>query len=227
MATYRRASPDRRCVHDAVSRPVQGPDRGIAPAIPRQLPRLPAMQPPDCDRIPRALQDALSPLDHRNKGSKAIHVFSPTISGSGMGRWRGCGGSMRSSRGDRRRSSPPLPRNWSRRSPTLLACTLNPPEKAIVLCMDEKSQIRPSTGQLPRCRCRSGFPSDRPRTTTLYAALGVATGKGTGICRIRQSPGVSGVSETRCSGRSRSGSASGDGQPAAGHSGGQVAHTMC
>ncbi|MFD6517087.1 hypothetical protein [Rhodococcus sp. NPDC060176] len=43
----------------------------IAPEIAGQAPRIPAMQPPDRDKLLRAVQDALSPLDHGNKGGQA------------------------------------------------------------------------------------------------------------------------------------------------------------
>lgn len=42
----------------------------IAPVNLGELPRIPAMQPPDRDKLLRAVQDALSPLDSDNKGGK-------------------------------------------------------------------------------------------------------------------------------------------------------------
>jgi hypothetical protein len=68
---------------------------------------------------------------------------------------------------------------------------LNPPEKAIVLCVDEKSQIqaldRTQPG-LPIKRGRAGTMTHdykRNGTTTLFAALDVLTGKVIGECHPR------------------------------------------
>jgi transposase len=65
---------------------------------------------------------------------------------------------------------------------------LNPPQNAVVLCMDEKSQIqaldRTQPG-LPMKRGRAGtWTHDylRHGTTTLFAALNIASGKVTGAC---------------------------------------------
>jgi len=68
---------------------------------------------------------------------------------------------------------------------------LNPPDKAIVLCVDEKSQIqaldRTQPG-LPMKKGRCGTMTHdykRNGTTSLFAALEVLTGKVTGICQNR------------------------------------------
>lgn len=47
----------------------------IAPAVEGESPRIPAMQPPDRDKLLRAVQDALSPNDRANKGGKASQAF--------------------------------------------------------------------------------------------------------------------------------------------------------
>ena len=55
-----------------------------------------------------------------------------------------------------------------------------PPEKAIVLCVDEKPSIQAlERAQLPNGRALTGQSHDYKRhgTTTLFAALEVATGK--------------------------------------------------
>ena len=60
---------------------------------------------------------------------------------------------------------------------------LNPPEKAVVLCVDEKSQIQALDRTAPILPMRPGVPEKqthdyvRHGTTTLFAALEVATGK--------------------------------------------------
>jgi transposase len=68
---------------------------------------------------------------------------------------------------------------------------LNPPEKAIVLCVDEKSQIQAldrSQPGLPIKRGRAGTMTHdykRNGTTTLFAALDVLSGKVIGECQPR------------------------------------------
>ena len=68
---------------------------------------------------------------------------------------------------------------------------LDPPEKAVVLCVDEKSQIQALDRTAPILPLRPGLPEKathdylRHGTTTLYAALEVATGKVTDACYPR------------------------------------------
>jgi len=65
---------------------------------------------------------------------------------------------------------------------------LHPPDNAVVLCVDEKSQIQALNRTAPILPIRPGLPeratSDYVRngTTTLFAALEVATGKVTDAC---------------------------------------------
>jgi len=68
---------------------------------------------------------------------------------------------------------------------------LNPPENAIVLCVDEKSQIQALNRTQPILPVRPGLPEKathdykRNGTTTLFAALEVATGTVTDRCNDR------------------------------------------
>ena len=68
---------------------------------------------------------------------------------------------------------------------------LNPPENAIVLCVDEKSQIQALNRTQPILPVRPGLPEkathdyQRNGTTTLFAALEIATGKVTDRCYDR------------------------------------------
>ena len=68
---------------------------------------------------------------------------------------------------------------------------LAPPEDAIALCVDEKSQIQALDRTAPTPPMQIGIPERqthdyiRNGTTTLFAALEVATGQVTGICRPR------------------------------------------
>ena len=68
---------------------------------------------------------------------------------------------------------------------------LDPPEKAIVLCVDEKSQIQALDRTAPILPLRPGLPErathdyERNGTTNLFAALEVATGRVTDRCYDR------------------------------------------
>jgi transposase len=67
---------------------------------------------------------------------------------------------------------------------------LHPPERAVVLCMDEKSQIQALDRTQPILPLRPGLAARathdvRHGTTTLFAALEVATGKVTEACYPR------------------------------------------
>jgi transposase len=66
---------------------------------------------------------------------------------------------------------------------------LNPPERAIVLCVDEKSQVRalgrtqPIQPALPGRPAKASHDYVRHGTPSLFAALDIATGKVIGTCR--------------------------------------------
>jgi transposase len=68
---------------------------------------------------------------------------------------------------------------------------LDPPEKAVVLCVDEKSQIQALDRTQPILPLRPGLPERathdyvRHGTTTLFAALEIATGHVTDACYDR------------------------------------------
>jgi transposase len=68
---------------------------------------------------------------------------------------------------------------------------LNPPERAVVLCVDEKSQIQALDRTAPILPLRPGLPESRSHdyvrhgTTTLFAALEVATGRVVDACYDR------------------------------------------
>ena len=68
---------------------------------------------------------------------------------------------------------------------------LNPPDKAVVVCIDEKSQIQALDRTAPILPIHPGLPEKathdyvRHGTTTLFAALEVATGKVTDACHPR------------------------------------------
>jgi transposase len=72
---------------------------------------------------------------------------------------------------------------------------LNPPDKAVVLCVDEKSQVQALERTAPVLPLRPGTPEKRTHdyvrhgTTTLFAALEVATGKVTDACCPRHRHG--------------------------------------
>ena len=112
-------------------------------------------------------------------------------SGSGTRRWRGRGAGTACSRGGGRRSSSPPTRELEAKVRDVVGLYLNPPEKAIVLCVDEKSQIQALNRTAPILPLRPGLPErathdyKRNGTTTLFAALEVATGKVTDQCYDR------------------------------------------
>jgi transposase len=68
---------------------------------------------------------------------------------------------------------------------------LNPPQNAVVVCIDEKSQVQALDRTAPILPLRPGIPQKqthdyvRHGTTTLFAALEVATGKVTDRCYDR------------------------------------------
>ena len=68
---------------------------------------------------------------------------------------------------------------------------LHPPDRAVVLCVDEKSQIQALERSQPVLPMRPGTPEGatatylRHGTTTLFAALDIATGKVIGECHPR------------------------------------------
>lgn len=68
---------------------------------------------------------------------------------------------------------------------------LDPPENAIVFCLDEKSQIQALERAQPILPLRAGIPERqshdyiRHGTTTLFAALNVGSGRVIGNCRAR------------------------------------------
>lgn len=68
---------------------------------------------------------------------------------------------------------------------------LNPPDHALVLCLDEKSQVQALDRSRPLLPMRPGIPARRTHdyirhgTTSLFAALNVATGKIIGQCHRR------------------------------------------
>jgi transposase len=68
---------------------------------------------------------------------------------------------------------------------------LAPPENAIVLCVDEKSQIQALDRTQPTLLMQPGLPERRTHdylrhgTTTLFAALDIASGKVIAACKLR------------------------------------------
>ena len=68
---------------------------------------------------------------------------------------------------------------------------LAPPENAVVLCVDEKSQVQALNRTQKTLPMQPGHPEQRTHdyvrhgTTSLFAALEIATGRVTGVCKQR------------------------------------------
>ena len=84
-------------------------------------------------------------------------------------------------------------RNFTAKVEDVVGLYLNPPDKALVLCVDEKSKIqaldRTQPG-LPMKKGRAGTMTHdykRNGTTTLFAALNMLDGKVIGTCMPRHS----------------------------------------
>ena len=82
-------------------------------------------------------------------------------------------------------------KNFAAKVEDVVGVYLNPPDKALVLCVDEKSQIqaldRTQPG-LPMKKGRAGTMThdyERNGTTTLFAALNMLDGKVIGTCMLR------------------------------------------
>ena len=73
----------------------------------------------------------------------------------------------------------------------IVALYLNPPDRALVLCVDEKSQIQALDRTAPILPLRPGLPErqthdyKRHGTTTLFAAFNILNGKVIGTCQQR------------------------------------------
>ncbi len=82
----------------------------------------------------------------------------------------------------------PADKHFDQKLVDVVGLYLNPPDKAVVLCLDEKSQIQAldrTQPSLPMKKGRAGTMTHdykRHGTTTLFAALDVLTGKVTGQC---------------------------------------------
>jgi hypothetical protein len=85
-------------------------------------------------------------------------------------------------------------KNFATKVADVVGLYLDPPDKALVLCVGEKSQIqaldRTQPG-LPMKKGRAGtmtYDYKRNGTTTLFAALNMLDGKVIGTCMARQTP---------------------------------------
>jgi transposase len=82
--------------------------------------------------------------------------------------------------------------DFERKLTDVVGLYLDPPERALVLCMDEKSQIQALNRTQPRLPMWPGLPARRTHdytrhgTTSLFAALEVASGKVHARCFRRQ-----------------------------------------
>ena len=86
-------------------------------------------------------------------------------------------------------------RNFARKVRDVVGLYMNPPDKALVLCVDEKSQIQALDRTQPVLPLRPGIPArqthdyERHGTTTLFAALNILDGSVIGSCLPRHRHG--------------------------------------
>ena len=85
--------------------------------------------------------------------------------------------------------------DFARKVRDVVGLYLNPPDKALVLCVDEKSQIQALDRTQPVLPLRPGIPArqthdyERHGTTTLFAALNILDGSVIGSCLPRHRHG--------------------------------------
>ena len=85
--------------------------------------------------------------------------------------------------------------HFARKVRDVVGLYLNPPDKALVLCVDEKSQIQALNRTQPVLPLRPGIPArqthdyERHGTTTLFAALNILDGTVIGSCLPRHRHG--------------------------------------
>jgi transposase len=85
--------------------------------------------------------------------------------------------------------------DFARKLRDVVGLYLNPPDKALVLCVDEKSQIQALDRTQPLLPLRPGIPArqthdyERHGTTTLFAALNILDGSVIGSCLPRHRHG--------------------------------------
>src|SRR5438128_11426465 len=90
-----------------------------------------------------------------------------------------------------RSSSCPTIRSLTRRYAISSGFISTPPDRALVLCVDEKSQIQALDRTAPILPLRPGLPErpshdyERHGTTTLFAAFNILNGKVIGSCQPR------------------------------------------
>ncbi len=81
--------------------------------------------------------------------------------------------------------------NFEEKVRDIVGLYLNPPDRALVLCVDEKSQIQALDRTAPILPLRPGLPErqthdyKRNGTTTLFAAFNILNGKVIGTCQQR------------------------------------------
>ena len=111
--------------------------------------------------------------------------------GSATPRWPRRGGSTGCSRGGSETFKFSTDPELVAKVTDVVGLYLAPPENAIVLCVDEKSQIQALDRTAPMLPMQPGLPERRTHdyvrhgTTTLFAALEIATGKVTAACKPR------------------------------------------
>jgi transposase len=133
--------------------------------------------------ITRTLETAPADATHWSTRSLAAELG---LSQSAVSRiWRAFG------LAPHRQESWKLSRDFIDKARDVVGLYLNPPERAVVLCVDEKSQIQaldrtaPILPMLPGTPARASHDYKRAGTSSLYAALDLTTGKVIGALHSR------------------------------------------
>ena len=182
----------------------------MPPAWPQRPDRLSSSNPAIDDRSKRPVvaRDGLCLLPLHRRLPCVIVIGSRLLAAASEDQQRdggeGLAGGTGCSRGGRRRSSSPPTRSWSRRSPTSSGCTWRRRRTRSCCASTRRSQIQALDRTAPMLPMQPGLPERRTHdyvrhgTTTLFAALEIATGQGhRALPAAAPAPGVPARSSNR------------------------------
>jgi hypothetical protein len=149
-----------------------GVERRAAPGVPQTV---------TDEHVERVIVKALEETPaHATRRSTRSMARATGMSQSTVSRvWRACGPKSHLTESFKLSPDP----QFVEKARDIVGLYLNPPEGALVLCVEEKAQIQALDRTAPILPMRPGLPSERPTTTAgterpnLYAALDVASGR--------------------------------------------------